>query len=86
MVAIMNNRPVVNLDLKTIIEYYLNKISEVHHKSIVKQLTDINNKLTAVNTMLKAIQYLDDITKIIKQDENPKKITVRQFKFYRTRS
>ena len=73
MVAIMNNRPVVNLDLKTIIEYYLNKISEVHHKSIVKQLSDINSKLTAVNTMLKAIQYLDDITKIIKQDENPKK-------------
>lgn len=72
MVAIMDNKPVVNLDLKTIIDYYLNNISVVHNKSIVKQLNDINSRLTSVNTMLKAIQHIDEIARIIKEDEDPK--------------
>lgn len=72
MVAIMDNKPVVNLDLKTIIDYYLNNISVVHNKSIVKQLNDINFRLTSVNTMLKAIQHIDEIARIIKGDEDPK--------------
>ena len=72
MVAIMDNKPVVNLDLKTIIDYYLNNISVIHNKGIVKQLNDINSRLTSVNTMLKAIQHIDEIARIIKEDEDPK--------------
>lgn len=72
MVAIMDNRPAINLDLKTIIVYYLNKISDVHFKSISKQIEDFQTKLFRINTMLKAIQHIENIAMIIKNEEDPK--------------
>ena len=71
MTAILNNRPVQNLDIKQLIRYYLEKLCTVHEKSINIEIDELNRKIFINNTMLKAISLIDDIVKIVRNEENP---------------
>lgn len=74
MIAILDNKPVIDLDLKTIIYSYIQNMVKVHHKDLQLQLDDINMKLKNTLTMLKVIQNINSIVRIIKEEDNPKAI------------
>lgn len=81
MVAIMDNKPIVNLDLKTIIDYYLNNIAIVHNKDLQKQYNEVTKKLASVNTMIKVIKNLESVVDIIKNEDDPKKSLIENLGF-----
>ena len=71
MTAIMDSRPVQNLDLKTIIMYYLRRLSMVHFKRLTIEKEEYARKLFIVLTMLKAISHIDEIIRIVRTEDDP---------------
>lgn len=71
MTAIMGNRPVQSLNLKKIIEYYLDSLEGVHMKSLKIQLEELERKIFINNTMLKAIDFIDEIIRIVRNSDDP---------------
>lgn len=72
MIAIMDNKPKIDLDLKTMLYFYFNNIAKIHYKDLSLQLEDNKSKLKNVETMLKVIENIDEIIKIIKEENAPK--------------
>jgi DNA gyrase subunit A len=71
MTAIMNNRPEINLDIEKIIVYYIDNLSKVHLKDLNLQISESEKKLFTIDTMLKAIDILEQIVQIIKNSDAP---------------
>ena len=81
MIAIMNNRPEGNLNILQIIGYYLQNLSRVHYKKINLELQTLEKKLFNTQTMLNAIERIDDIINIIKTSEEPVASLVNELTF-----
>lgn len=81
MIAIMNNRPEGNLNILQIIGYYLQNLSRVHYKKINLELQTLEKKLFNTQTMLNAIERIDDIINIIKTSEEPVTSLVNELTF-----
>ena len=81
MIAIMNNRPEGNLNILQIIDYYLQNLSRVHYKKINLELQTLEKKLFNTQTMLNAIERIDDIINIIKTSEEPVTSLVNELTF-----
>lgn len=71
MVAIMGNRPKAELDLKTIVEYYLENLKGVHRKSLTIQKEELEAKIFIINTLLKAIDLIEEIIRIVRYEDEP---------------
>lgn len=71
MVAVFGNRPKSDLSIKTIFDFYLDNLKNVHRKAKEIYRNELLAKLFVVNTMLKAIDFIDDIIYIVRHDDDP---------------
>lgn len=73
MVAIFGNKPKASVDIKTVIDYYLSGLKKVHRKAKQIARKELVGKLFVVNTLLKAIDFIDKIIHIVRNSDNPVK-------------
>ena len=71
MVAIMDNRPKAELSLKTIVAYYLEHLQIVHRRSLTIQKEELEAKIFVINTLLKAIDNIEAIIRIVRYEDEP---------------
>lgn len=71
MVAIIDNKPDDNINLKKLILYYLKNLSLVHYKDLNNQLNELREKTFTLNCMIKAIENLNKIADILKESDDP---------------
>ena len=71
MVAVFGNRPKSGLDIKTIFDFYLDGLKKVHRSAKELYRNELMAKLFVVNTMLKAIDLIDEIIAIVRHDDDP---------------
>lgn len=81
MAAIFDNRPNDNLSLDYIIEYYLLHLKQVHRRALENQQKELERNLFRVNTMLKAIDLIDEIVRIVRYEDEPVLEMQRQLGF-----
>lgn len=81
MVAILGNRPKADLNLKDIVEYYLDNLKRVHRRSKELARRELLEKLFVVNTLLKAIDLIEEIIRIVRTEDEPIKAMMEQLGF-----
>jgi len=73
MVAIMDNKPCDQMNLKTVVDYYLTNLKGVHRRGLENQKRALEDKLFVINTLLKAIDLIEEIIRIVRNEDNPVK-------------
>lgn len=71
MTAIMNDRPVADVNIKDLYDYYLGNLKKTHYKSKEIAKKEFTDKLFVVETMLKAIGCIEDIIRIVRYSDEP---------------
>lgn len=83
MVAVIENKPVSDLSLDRIVAYYIARLKLVHRKSREVERKDVEGKLFVVETMLKAINCIEDIVRIVRGSDVPIEDMQAEFGFSR---
>lgn len=71
MVAIDEGAPAVNMSLKDVVDVYIKGLKKAHRKSLEVKADELSQKLFVVNTMLKAIDMIDEIIRIVRNEDKP---------------
>lgn len=71
MVSIEEGAPRVNMSLKDVVSAYIKGLKKSHRRSLDVRAKELEQKLFVVNTMLKAISMIDEIIRIVRNENKP---------------
>lgn len=83
MTMIMDNKPVQNVSIDRIFNYYLDNIEKIHKKDIDIQLKDLQKKSRNLNAIKTVIENIDDFIRIVRNEENPVSSIESHYEFTR---